>query len=180
MNKKKPAISKEEFRQNFHYEPTTGKMFRKHTRVSGKVELVSVGHPNISSGHYRIIYKQRPFYFHRLAWMLVNGDWPKGAIDHINRDSSDNRLCNLRLAGRSGNQWNRGATISDDFKFFSKYKGVGRNCGKWIARLQYTEPNGERHHLWLGRFHTEEEAALAYNKAAKKYHGEFAYLNEVK
>jgi hypothetical protein len=32
-------------------------------------------------------------------------------------------------------------------------------------------------HIYLGYFATPEQAAKIYDKAAKKYHGEFAYSN---
>jgi hypothetical protein len=37
--------------------------------------------------------------------------------------------------------------------------------------------NGKR--LELGYFKTAREAAIAYNEAAKKHHGEFARLNPI-
>jgi hypothetical protein len=45
---------------------------------------------------------------------------------------------------------------------------------RWQAKIGV---NNKRIHL--GSYHTEEEAASAYNEGAKKYHGEFASLNEV-
>jgi AP2 domain len=56
----------------------------------------------------------------------------------------------------------------------SIYKGVDlhKPTGSWRARIKATERQ-----INLGYFKTQEEAAIAYNQAALKYHGEFAQLN---
>lgn len=43
---------------------------------------------------------------HRLAWLLHYGEWPRGDVDHINRNRSDNRITNLRDVSRSTNLLN--------------------------------------------------------------------------
>ena len=94
-------------------------------------------------------------------------------VDHINRDKLDNRSCNLRYATRSQQLANSGMRKNT----ISGYKGVWRHketIKKWHATIVV---NGEKHRL--GKYETKEEAALAYNKAAKKYFGEFAFLNNV-
>lgn len=94
-------------------------------------------------------------------------------IDHANQEPLDNRRCNLRFATREENQRNKYKP-----KGKSKYKGVHPRSTdpyrKWMASIRF---DGETH--TLGHFFTEEEAAIAYDKAALEHHGEFAAINGV-
>ena len=58
----------------------------------------------------------------------------------------------------------------------SIYKGVTylKNKHSWRVVIR----TGEKR-VYIGSYKTQEEAALAYNEAAKKYHGEFACLNPI-
>lgn len=104
---------------------------------------------------------------------FVIGAKPEQHVDHINGDSLDNRKANLRFCTLSQNQQNqkprKGCT--------SRYKGVNFNkcTGVWIARINF--PKNER--AFLGQFHDEEDAAIAYNVAAQILYGDFAWLNPV-
>jgi len=106
----------------------------------------------------------RPEYMHRL---IMNH--PKGLlVDHQNCDSLDNRRQNLRLATRSQNMHNR----RKKKKCTSKYHGV------WFSNGKYqTEITNQGKKYWLGWYDSEIDAAKAYDRAAIKYHGEFARLN---
>jgi hypothetical protein len=99
-------------------------------------------------------------------------DPPAGMlVDHRNRKTLDNRRENLRLATHSQNQCNKEKTAR---KTSSHFIGVffEKHSGKWVARIT---SRGKK--IWLGRFSSETDAAHAHDVAAKKYHGEFARLN---
>jgi hypothetical protein len=65
-----------------------------------------------------------------LAWLYVHGEWPD-QIDHINHNTSDNRICNLRNVSHSVNHKN--LTLSKDNK--SGISGVRweKSTGRWRA-----------------------------------------------
>lgn len=90
--------------------------------------------------------------------------------DHVNGDGLDNRRANLRAATTPENGRNRRRGDNNT----SGYKGVSlqRSSGRWVAHLQ-----SEVRRLHLGRFSTPEEAARAYDEAARELYGDYAALN---
>lgn len=93
-------------------------------------------------------------------------------VDHINHNGWDNRKANLRLATRTQNVRNSVKRTREGW--VSQYKGIA-----WRSKSQLWEAlicvNYD--HIFLGSFRTEIEAARAYDRAALRYHGEFASLN---
>lgn len=94
-------------------------------------------------------------------------------VDHKNHDRLDNRRENLRAVPNVLNLANSGANRT---AVYSLFKGVSfdRRRGTWIAQIGV---NGKHRHL--GRYDTEQQAALAYNLAAFEAWGEHAQLNDV-
>ena len=92
-------------------------------------------------------------------------------VDHINHNGLDNRKANLRTATFAQNSYNR---IHFRKSESSKYTGVSwkKQKKKWIVLIRYNCKN-----KFIGYFKDEIQAAKAYDKAAMKYHGQFASLN---
>lgn len=116
-------------------------------------------------GHRHGTIKGVRLYAHRLIWAISTGAWPEQQIDHINGVCSDNRLSNLRVASPAQNRRNQGARSSS----LSSFSGVFvLPSGSWQAVCAHTS---------LGTFDREDDAARAYDTAARRKFGEFARLN---
>lgn len=91
-------------------------------------------------------------------------------VDHIDGNGLNNTRANLRICTHKQNKQNVPKYANNT----SGYKGVSidRKNNKWTARIK-----ANNKYYFLGYFQTPEEAAHAYDEAAKKYFGEFAYTN---
>lgn len=108
--------------------------------------------------------KMRLVYLH--TFLLHSGDGL--TVDHRNGDGLDNQRQNLRECRHGQNMRNRRRHRNNT----SGFKGVVRQGRGWGAKIMC-----ERRDYWLGSFGTAEEAARAYDEAARRLHGEFARTN---
>ena len=109
---------------------------------------------------------------HQMSRMILKrrGIIFKHEVDHKDRDQFNNQFENLRPATRSQNQMNRKVQSNN----ITGYKGVcfDTRADKYAARITVN-----KYRIQLGYYLDPTEAAKAYDLAAKKYFGEFAWLN---
>jgi hypothetical protein len=160
-----PNFTRSELQEALDYDPETGQFFWKERRGSA-VAGQQAGCLSVN-GCRVIRFGKKLHTAHRLAWLYVHGEWPQ-EIDHRNGDPSDNRIANLRPCSHAENT--RNVKMHRDTA--SGMKGVYRDKKKWVSRIYVA---GKDH--FLGTFATREEAAAAYDEAARELHGEFARLS---
>jgi hypothetical protein len=102
---------------------------------------------------------------------LVCGEPRRVEVDHEDHRLLNNQRWNLRHASHRQNQGNR---VAKKHGKSSKFKGVTwkTSHNRWVAQLRNAPKT-----VHLGYFKYETEAALAYDRAAVIYFGEFALTN---
>lgn len=163
MDRNNPDISL------FLFDKASGKVFwrnppKNHPRLIGKES----GGPVIGTtgkGYWKISIRGKKFSRSRLMFYFSNGFWPD-QVDHIDGNSLNDSISNLRAATQTQNAWNhkkRGRKINLPM-------GVRNlSSGRFSARIIVNHKT-----IYLGSFETPEEAHLAYKKARLHHYGEFA------
>ncbi len=158
--------SLDNIREYLSYDRATG-LFTWIVSPNNRAPKGSMAGVCYNRGEIGIRFGGKRYLAHRLAWWFEHGEMPK-QIDHQNGNPSDNRLDNLRPCTQSENLQNkRGHNKAGLPKGVSYRKG-----GRYQAMIGINYKQ-----IYLGCFGTATEAALAYDRAARKHFGEFARLN---
>jgi hypothetical protein len=118
---------------------------------------------NLSCGYHSCNIDKSNYLIHRLIYLMFYGELPE-LVDHIDRDSTNNRIENLRKADKKINSINRGLQANNK----SGHKGVSwnRNSSKWEI---YITVNNKR--IALGLREKLEDAIILRKEAENKYFG---------
>lgn len=138
-------ITHDKLKALLHYDPNTGLFtwikHRTGTATAGKIAGYSC-----EGGYRRLRIFGRNYRINRLAWFYMTGEWPKGQIDHKDRDRTNNKWENLRDVTPLENSKNRSVSLGDIRLRTNKNKRVGVTID-------------------LGWFLSKEEALAAANSA---------------
>lgn len=163
-------LTSEYVRGILSYDPDTGVLrwkLRTDVRSAWNQKFAGKVAGPVGKGYVKITINDRAFYAHRLAWLIITGQWPLNEIDHKDQNPANNRWDNLRIATRQQNQQNRKRHKSNT----SGFKGVFKNQHgvTWSAQIYRF---GKKIHV--GCFPTAEAAHAAYCVASRDHYGEFA------
>lgn len=159
--------SQERLKHLFTYDAERGTLIWKNP-TSRRVKVGwDVGTINPVTGRRAVGVDRRHLYHYRLVWAWHYGDPGSAEIDHIDRDHTNDRIENLRLATTSQNGANRGLLKNNR----SGHKGVSwdNQRQKWFAKIEVN-----RKQIALGRYDRLEDAVEARRRAEAQHFGEFA------
>lgn len=159
-------LTLKELRENLHYDPETGALCWK-SHPAGK--YVVPGRPTgltPSVRHRKISIFGKRYLVHRVIWFWMTGSWPDGLIDHKDRDPTNNRWQNLRVANYLQNVGNTGKKRQNKCGL----KGIMEaGSNRWAAQIS---KNYRSTHI--GTFDCPAAAHFAYLIEAHKHFGDFA------
>ena len=93
-----------DIKKYLRYDAETGKIFWKLNKGASKAGNEAGCEDRF---YHRMTINRKIYHAHRIAWLLTYGSWPEDEIDHINGNTKDNRLENLRDVSHRENLRNK-------------------------------------------------------------------------
>ena len=159
------ALTQEEAHRLFEYRD--GMLFWKEKpkcsrKTDGSLEAGTV----TTGGYKKFTLQQKKYYVHQIVFLMQHGYTPP-VVDHIDGNTTNNRIENLRASDKAKNACNS-KTRKDNT---SGCRGVAwhKKSNKWMVQVvQNKKPK------YLGLYEDFEFACLVADEARDLYHGEHA------
>ena len=163
MKEPVPLPDTDTLRELFDYSPLLGALTWK-TQLSSRGAVGSVAGTPLKRGYVIVRVRRKTYLAHRLIWKLHHGQDPGAMhIDHINGDTTDNRIENLRLVTPTENQRNSKRQRNNA----SGCTGVcwDNRSGKWRADIRAVPLK----QITLGYYDDWFDAVCARKSADNRY-----------
>lgn len=157
-------LTQQRLKELLTYDYDSGLFYRK-LIIGSKGKLGDLaGHISKRLGYRIISVDGKQYLAHRLAWLYLYGEWPPYQVDHINRDRTDNKANNLRLATNRSEQMQNQNIRKDNT---SGHQGV-RWYSPYKKLVAYITVNKKR--KTIGYFLNIEDAITARKIFKKEFH----------
>jgi hypothetical protein len=158
------SLTAAQLRELFSYDPETGIFTRLKTTCWCAKAGMEVGSDDMH-GYKTVRIGKASYKIHRLAWLYVHGEWPKGDVDHLNGQRSDNRIANLRDVPRQTNLQNCRQAASHNLSTGVLGVYPTRSGKRFEAAISINNRKCR-----IGVFDTVDEAHAAYIEAKRSLH----------
>lgn len=156
----------EYWKEYVRYEQSTGSIYWLKARFK-KYANRPAGYPRC--GYLALTHLRKKYPIHHLIWLFETGEYPNCLIDHIDGNTRNNKISNLRKVTRFENSRNR--------KSHGAVKFLGVWQDKRKSKAFYSQIMFEGKVYRLGRFPTAEQAAKARDKKALELDSKHYTLN---
>ena len=139
----------------FSYDKINGQLVWKKPTYHNKIHLVGKPAGSLAghNGRIKITLFGKLWFLHRIIWRIEKGHWPKGIIDHIDGNSGNNKISNLRDTTYRENSANAKSHRNGHLA------GTSLQKGRWKSKIYFNKKN-----IYLGNFKTQIEAHNAYKQ----------------
>lgn len=165
-------LTKDEVMQRLDYDPETGD-FRWRATGNNRTKVGDLAGHVSDHGYRRITLsaggRMKRVMAHRIAWLVVHGEWPTGFVDHNDGNKLNNRISNLRLATKAQNAMNTGTRRDNALGARGVTYRKAQTQRPYIAKISV---DGKQ--KLIGSYATLAEAQAAYDAAALAVQGEWA------
>ena len=160
----KESITQDELLELLEYRD--GVLYWKISKPHSRYKAGDVAGRTITNGYNQICVNRMRILTHQIVFKMFYGYTPK-VIDHIDGNTANNRVENLRPATPRQNQYN--ARISTRNKSGAKCVWWNKTAKKWQVEVSVKGKQKD-----FGLYKDLELADLVAQEARDKYHGAFA------
>jgi hypothetical protein len=165
------TVNRSTLERLFTFDIEGGRIFWKtppynHPRLLGK-EAGSARPTHNKKRYWVIKINKKAWKRGHLIFFMASGRWPKPCIDHIDGNSLNDKISNLRKATIMQNAWNHRSRRKQSLLPMGVRKTP--DSGRYEARIAYKKVQ-----IHLGTYATPRGARIAYLAKRKELYGEFA------